>query len=145
MKRHSSQRRLTGKGITGGDRGETLNTPPPKRRGRAPDVASATAREEAVTIYFECRKGCWDPFFEFQTRLHNAIMRNSALGYYDGNLISLERADGVMYLYGPDANALYRFVWPFLLSAGFLSNVVVALRYGGPSKRRTDDRDNMPP
>jgi hypothetical protein len=96
----------------------------------SPSVRAAAAKhEEAVIVHFDYGQKDWSRFFEFEKSLEEVIAK-AAVGEYDGNELATDRSDGSMYMYGPDADALFAIVEPRLLSASFLRNVVVTLRYG---------------
>jgi hypothetical protein len=91
--------------------------------------AKTEKHEEAVIVHFDYGEKDWSRFFEFEKTLEEAIAK-AAVGEYDGNELATDGSDGSMYMYGPDADALFAIVKPRLLSASFLRNVVVTLRYG---------------
>jgi hypothetical protein len=91
--------------------------------------ATGAKHEEAVIVHFDYGQSDWSEFFEFEKDLEAAIAE-AAVGEYDGNELATDGSDGSMYMYGPDADALFAIVKPRLLSAALLRNVVVTLRYG---------------
>jgi hypothetical protein len=97
--------------------------------GDASPGTSKTAPEQAVLVQFDYGSKDWAPFFEFEKGFEAAIA-DSGLGDYDGNELAADGSDGYMYIYGPDADRLFAFVKPRLLSAKILKNVRVTLRYG---------------
>jgi hypothetical protein len=104
--------------------------------------ADAIKHEEAVIVHFDYGQKDWSPFFEFEKHLEEAIAK-AAVGEYDGNELATDGSDGSMYIYGPDADALFAIVKPRLVAASFLKNIVVTLRYGAvndPAVRRTKVR-----
>jgi len=110
--------------------------------GSSRDKAAAAKHEEAVIVHFDHGQADWSAFFEFETELEHAIAK-AAVGEYDGNELAVDGSDGSLYIYGPDADALYAIVEPRLLSATCLKNVVVTLRYGAatdPAAREKEVR-----
>jgi N12 class adenine-specific DNA methylase len=97
--------------------------------GSSSAQAAAAKHEEAVIVHFDYGQKDWSRFFEFEKTLEEAIAK-AAVGDYDGNELATDGSDGSMYMYGPDADALFAIIKPRLMSASFLRNVVVTLRYG---------------
>ena len=95
----------------------------------SPTITHAATSEQAVIVEFDYGNKDWTRFFEFEKTFEAAIA-DSGLGDYDGNELATDGSDGSMYIYGPDADKLFAFVKPRLLSASFLKNVRVTLRYG---------------
>ena len=91
--------------------------------------ADAIKHEEAVIVHFDYGQKDWSAFFEFEKHLEEAIAK-AGVGEYDGNELATVGSDGSMYMYGPNADALFAIVKPRLLSASFLKNIMVTLRYG---------------
>lgn len=98
--------------------------------GMTPELqAAATTHEEAVIVRFDYGQRDWGPFFAFEKTLEDAIT-NASVGDYDGNALATDGSDGSMYMYGPDADALFAVVKPHLLAAKFMKNIRVTLRHG---------------
>lgn len=53
-------------------------------------------------------------------------------GEYDGNEVATDGSDGYLYMYGPDADALFSTVRPLLEAVDFMQGARVKLRYGPP-------------
>jgi hypothetical protein len=87
--------------------------------------------EHAVIAYFDYHGDDLGPLFEVEDRLEAAIAQAN-VGEFDGNEIAVDLSDGSLYMYGPDAEALYCVVRPILASADCLQNVRVKLRFGPP-------------
>ena len=95
----------------------------------SPAVTKPAAPEQAVLVRFDYGHKDWAAFFEFEKGFETAIAE-SGLGDYDGNELAVDGSDGYMYMYGPDADKLFAFVKPRLISAKILKNIRVTLRYG---------------
>lgn len=87
--------------------------------------------EHAVIAYFDYHGADLSPLFEVEDRLETAIAE-ADVGEFDGNEIAVDLSDGSLYMYGPDAEALFAVVRPILASAACLSNLRVKLRFGPP-------------
>jgi hypothetical protein len=94
----------------------------------SPGAAPAPS-EQAVIVHFDYGSRDWAPFFQFESRLEQAIAA-SGTGEYDGNELATDGSDGSLYMYGPNADKLFAVVKPLLESSTLLKHVVVTLRYG---------------
>jgi len=70
--------------------------------------------------------------FQLERRLESAIAEGG-VGEYDGNEIATDGSDGFLYMYGPDADALFKVVKPILLDTTFTRGAKAKLRYGPPN------------
>jgi hypothetical protein len=61
-----------------------------------------------------------------------AAITTAGVGELDGNEIAVDLSDGSLYMYGPDADALFAVVRPLLAGADCLRGTRVRLRYGPP-------------
>jgi hypothetical protein len=71
------------------------------------------------------------PLFRLEEQLMEAIKKSGA-GEFDGNDVGQGQA--VLYMYGPDADALYEAVAPVLHGSGLLKGGTVIRRYGPPAE-----------
>jgi hypothetical protein len=97
-----------------------------------PSIAGGTkpsAQQQAVIVHFEYGMPDWNPFLQFEKVLEFKI-NTSGAGDYDGNELAADGSDGILYMYGPDADKLFAAAKPVLLSTTLLKNVTVTLRYG---------------
>ncbi|TFY96169.1 hypothetical protein [Ramlibacter humi] len=88
--------------------------------------------EHAVIVRFDYGSTDLEPLFGLEEELEEAIAAADA-GEYDGNEVAVSGRDGVLYMYGPDADALFSAVKPILASTACIRNVVATLRYGPPA------------
>lgn len=95
-------------------------TPPPPR-----------PPEHAVIVHFDYGNPDIQPIFELETRLETAIA-GAAAGEFDGNEIAADASDAFLYMYGPDADALFAAVRPVLEACPFMKGARVTVRYGPP-------------
>jgi hypothetical protein len=98
----------------------------------APDTATATGVElqQVVLVRFAYRGDELGPLFELQHRLE-VVVEAARLGEVDGQAVAMDGSDGVLCLYGPDADALFVAARPVLESAAFMKAARVTIRYGG--------------
>jgi hypothetical protein len=91
----------------------------------------AKPAEQAVIVYFQYGSQDLSRLYELEDRVEAAILKDGA-GEYDGHEIAVDGSDGVLYMYGPDANFLFETVHPILETALFMRGAKVIKRYGPP-------------
>jgi hypothetical protein len=99
------------------------------------------APQHAVIVHFRYGRIDLQPIFALEERLEAAINAAGA-GEFDGNEIAEDGSDGYLYMYGPDADALFETIRPILEASDFMGGAFVTLRYG-PSEdgvRETEKR-----
>jgi hypothetical protein len=87
--------------------------------------------EHAVIVKFEYGSTNLDALFELEDQLESTL-EGADVGEYDGHEIAVDGSDGLLYMYGPDADALFKAVQPTLLASTSIKNAVATLRYGPP-------------
>jgi hypothetical protein len=87
--------------------------------------------EQAVIVRFGYAADSLGPLHGLEQRLEAAVA-DAGVGELDGNDIAPDLSDGTLYLYGPDADALFAVARPLLAGAGCLRAASVTLRYGPP-------------
>ena len=87
--------------------------------------------EHAVIVSFRCDTGALNDLFDLEEQLETVI-EEASVGEFDGNELAMDGADNRLYMYGPDADALYNAVEETLLQASFLGDANVLKRYGPP-------------
>lgn len=100
--------------------------------------------EQAVIVKFRIRGIDLSEFFPQFYRLEDRIERavtESGIGELDGHELAVDGSHGLFYLYGADADALYKLIEPDLHSAHFLKDIVATLRYGGPEDPHVRQRE----
>jgi hypothetical protein len=91
-----------------------------------------TLSEHAVIVKFDYGSTDLSALFELEDQLE-ALLEDSSVGEYDGHEIAVDGSDGLLYLYGPDADALFNKVKPTLAASANIRNAVATLRYGPPN------------
>jgi hypothetical protein len=87
--------------------------------------------EHAVIIRFSYLHQTMEPIYELEDKLVTAVSKNK-VGEYDGHEIATDYNDAVLYLYGPNAEMLFKTIRPILKSADFLQGAIAKLRFGPP-------------
>jgi len=88
--------------------------------------------EHAVIVRFTYAERTLAPLVALERRLRGAI-ETAAVGDYDGNQIARDLSRGVLWMYGPDAEALFQVVRPLLVEAPCFSRAEATLRFGMPA------------
>ena len=94
--------------------------------------------EHAVLIHFSYGSTNLQHVFALEDRLRTVISE-AGVGEYDGHEVAEDGSDGFFYLYGPDAEAIFRVIRPALAEYPFMRGAKVTLRFG-PRRRRTPKR-----
>ena len=98
-----------------------------------PIVKEAHVQQHAVIAHFDYAADSLDALYDVEEELEAAI--NSAeVVEFDGNEIAVDLSDGSLYMYGPEAEALFAVVRPILAGAECLRNIRVTLRFGPPEE-----------
>ncbi len=69
--------------------------------------------EQAVIVHFNYGVEKLDPLFKLEDELEKVIIEKK-VGEYDGHEIATDYSDGYLYMYGPDAETLFKAVKPTL-------------------------------
>jgi hypothetical protein len=107
------------------------------------ETTTVTMIEQAVIAYFDYEGDDLKPLFALEDRLEAAIAEAN-VGEYDGHDIHVDLTDGMLYMYGPDAEALFAVVRPILSSAACLRNVRVTVRFGPPEDGTPERMESLP-
>jgi hypothetical protein len=87
--------------------------------------------EHAVIVHFDYAADSLAPLHDLEEQLEAAIAE-AGVGEFDGNEIAVDLSDGSLYMYGPDADALFAVARPLLTVAGCFRTARATLRYGPP-------------
>jgi hypothetical protein len=89
--------------------------------------------QHAVIIRFTYGFESLDALFNLEEQLTSAINK-AGVGEFDGNDVAPDLSDGTLYMYGPDADAIFSVIQPILASVPFMNGATVCLRYGPPEE-----------
>lgn len=92
---------------------------------------SAPAPEQAVLVNFEYGSTDLSDLFALEDQLEKVIIA-TGVGEFDGNDVAADGSEAILYMYGPDADALFTTVRPILEMTAFTQGARVTLRYGPP-------------
>jgi hypothetical protein len=90
---------------------------------------SPQTNQHAVIVYFQYRKDDLEPLHALDHSLE-AVIRENNVGKYDWHEIAMDLSDGSIYMYGPNAEALFKAVKPTLESTDFMKGAIAVLRFG---------------
>jgi hypothetical protein len=96
-------------------------------RTNAVTTPVAKSEDQAVLIYVKTDD--LDASYAVEDELI-ALLEGSAVGEYDGNEIG--GGELVIFLYGPDAELLFKLVEPTLRASEVCNGAKVLIRWGGP-------------
>ena len=66
---------------------------------------------------------------QLEEKLEKVIADNNA-GEYDGHEIAVDYSDGILYMYGQNAENLFKVIKPTLDSCDFMKGATAKLRFG---------------
>ena len=94
---------------------------------------TANESEHAVIIHFSYRIQGLDLLNQLEEKLEK-IIRSNGLGIYDGHEIANDYSDGSLYMYGPNAEILFKGIESTLKTFEFMKGAFVTLRFGPPEE-----------
>ena len=83
--------------------------------------------EQAVIAKFKYEESELAPLSELCGSLESVISQNQ-VGEFDGHEIATDLSDGLLYMYGIDADALFKAIEPMLVGASCMNDVVATIR-----------------
>ena len=87
--------------------------------------------EHAVIIRFNYGIERLEDLHNLEDKLRSIIDNN--VGEYDGHEIATDYSDGILYMYGPNAEDLFKAIKPTLDETKFLKGAIAKLRFGPPA------------
>jgi hypothetical protein len=86
--------------------------------------------EHSVIIYFNYFRESLDPLHDLAIKLEKVIAEEG-VGVYDGHETAMDDSHGFLYMYGPNAEELFKVVKPILEQTDFTRGALATLRFGG--------------
>lgn len=83
----------------------------------------------SVIIWFDYGLEDDEPFYSLSLELAS-ILENNDIGIYDGHEIAMDNTDGSLYMYGPNAETLFKAVLPTLEKYDFMKGSRAELCFG---------------
>ncbi len=94
---------------------------------------SSSSPEHGVIIHFQYGKENLTLLHELESKLEH-VLKGKSVGDYDGHDIAIDYSDGFLYLYGENAERLFKEIEGTLKSTDFMSGANVKLRFGPPEE-----------
>lgn len=94
---------------------------------------AAQSPEHAVLVYFDYGSTDLSALFAVEEILERVIAE-AEVGELDGNEVAEDGSDGTLFMYGPNADALFSAVRPTLEATPFMTGARVVLRHGPPTE-----------
>jgi hypothetical protein len=85
--------------------------------------------EHSVIIKFKYGLDSLDPLHRLEIEL-DQILKQSNAGYCDGHEIAIDLSHGFIFLYGSNAEIIFKAVKPLLDSCAFMRRASANLRFG---------------
>jgi hypothetical protein len=83
----------------------------------------------AVIVHFLYGIEELDPLYRLEDELEERILLNN-VGEYDGHEIAMDNSDGYLYMYGPNAENLFKAIKPTLEACKFMKGAKAVMRFG---------------
>jgi hypothetical protein len=103
-------------------------------------VGTGMTQHSVVVQFYDFADKFWteesrslDPLFALEDEL-NAVLEGTDVGELDGHEIAVDGSDGFLFLYGPDADALFALIEPILRKSAVMAGADATLRYGEPDE-----------
>lgn len=97
-----------------------------------------TPSMQEVEVYFHYGSTNFQLVYALGDQLEAAVAE-AKVGEYDGHALPADGVDGRYFVYGPDAEAIYKAIAPVLEASPFMRGATVTLHYG-PHRRGTPKR-----
>ncbi|PSR52107.1 hypothetical protein AHMF7605_00510 [Adhaeribacter arboris] len=102
-----------------------------KQKGNQEENLKNNESEHAVIIHFNYGIEGLEALHGLEDKLEKVITENN-VGDYDGHEIAVDYSDGFLYMYGPNAENLFKAVKPILVITDFMKGAKAKLRFGPP-------------
>ncbi|MFL5765999.1 MAG: hypothetical protein ACJ77K_18790 [Bacteroidia bacterium] len=100
-------------------------------KGTRINASSTNSPEQAVIITFNYRLDDLSYLHSLEDKL-DSVLGDLNVGDCDGHEIATDLSDGLLYLYGSNAESLFKAIKPTLESTDFLVGAKAKLRFGPP-------------
>ena len=86
--------------------------------------------EHSVIVQFTYYKEDLAPLHRLEEQLEK-VVNKTGVGEYDGHEIAVDLSDGALFMYGPNAENLFKAVKPILEQTDFTKGAIATLMFGG--------------
>ena len=87
--------------------------------------------EHSVIIKFDYGMDSLEPLHDLEDKLES-IIDDAGVGELDGHEIAMDGSDGFLFMYGPNAEILFKTIKPVLDETSFIKGGIATLRFGPP-------------
>ena len=101
--------------------------------GSKTDAKDGRAEQE-VEVLFEYGSTNFQYVYALGDKIQLAI-QEAKVGQYDGHALPADGSQGRYFVFGPDAEAIFKIIQPVLAASPLMSGATVTLHYGPPSWR----------
>jgi len=99
--------------------------------GKSKNENISSEPEHAVIVKFNYGKSEMQPLYDLEAKLEK-IIEHQKVGEFDGHDIATDLSEGTLYMYGKNAEVLFKSVEEELKRTDFMKNVEAKLRFGPP-------------
>jgi len=92
-------------------------------------AGKADRSHQEVEVHFEYGSTNFQYVYALGDQISRAIAE-AQVGEYDGHAMPADGSEGRFFIYGPDAEAIFRVIHPVLTSSLLMRGATVTLRYG---------------
>lgn len=85
--------------------------------------------DQSVTISFDYGQDGLDPLLELSAKLE-AVLKKEVAGELDGHVIAMDDSDGQLFMYGHDAEILFKTIRPTLKKVSWMKGATATMRFG---------------
>jgi hypothetical protein len=93
---------------------------------------------QEIEVHFGYGSTNYQHLYALEDELRRTIT-DAAVGMYEGHDVSVDGSDGYYFMYGPDAEAIFRVISPVLAASSFMHGARVTMWFG-PRRWRTPKR-----
>lgn len=105
----------------------------PNKKVKRNHMKTISKSRHAVIIHFNYGIDTLDELYLLEKKLEKQIIDKN-VGEYDGHEVALDNSDGYLYMYGPNAESLFKAVKPILDATTFMKGATAVLRFGPPTE-----------
>jgi hypothetical protein len=93
------------------------------------NAAKSGSSQQEVEIHFAYGSTNFQYVYSLGDEIQNAIA-DAKVGEYDGHALPADGSEGKYFIYGPDAEAIYKVIAPVLAASPLMREATVTLLYG---------------
>lgn len=94
----------------------------------------------SVIVSFQYGIESLDPLHGLSLQL-DTLLENSDVGFFDGHEYAMDLSHGAYFMYGPNAENIFKKVLPVLRKTEFMKGAIANLRFGGSRDKDAPEID----